>query len=271
MRGKLGFIMASTGAIAALVLVGCANTSHDEATDMATADTSPEPSPSEEPTNVVELGDGHLTFEVPRSWNAEFEDLTDAIIADGSAPEFNGRPAQQAVITNPGESVYVDVFTNVPWPDTVAVDPDEVELIHAEPFDMGYDPADDGDGMWLRTVIGENPELVDPRPTFGAYDERFEGEQYILVVAPYFAKADLGEPDELGGGMTGVRFPFSEETAGSWWDESITIAAGTISQQAAEELTGAEGLEAMQAVVETEEYEQLFDVISSFQVHVDAE
>ena len=69
--------------------------------------------------------------------------------------------------------------------------------------------------------------------------------------------------------MTAFRFPFSEDTAGAWWDESITVAAGTIKQSSAEELTGAEGLDAMRAVVETEEYEQLLEVMRSFRVHVE--
>ena len=167
--------------------------------------------------------------------------------------------------------MHVDVFTNVPWPDTVAVDPDEVELLYAPPLDMGKEPSGEGYGMWLRVVIGENTELTNSRPTFGAYDERFEDDRYMLIVAPYFAKADLGPPDEIGGGLTAFRYPFSKDTSGAWGNESLTIAAGTIRQSAAEELTGAEGLDAMRKVVETEEFEQLLDVIKSFRIHVDTE
>lgn len=262
--------LVSTSAMVALVLAACSTTSDGSVAESETASAEPQPSPPQESTNVVELGDGHLTFEIPQSWEAEFEDLTEQIIAEGSAPEFNEHTAHRVIISNPDETVHVDVFTNVPWPDTIAIDMDEVELLHTDPLDMGYEPADDGDGMWLRAVIGENPETSEARPGLGAYNERFEQGQYLLVVAPYFAKADLGDPTELGGGMTAFRFPFTQETAGAWWDESITIASGTINQHAAEELTGAQGMEAMQAAVETEEYRQLIDVISSFQIHVES-
>ena len=262
-------LIASISIVCVLVFAGCSNISDGPVAEAKTASVAPAPEVTEELTNVVELGDDHLTFEIPQSWNAEFEDLTSAIEADDTAPEFNGHSAQRAVITNPNATVHVDVFTNVPWPDTVAVDPDEVELLYAAPLDMGYEPSDDGYGMWLRVVIAENPALTNSRPTFGAYNGRFEDDRYMLIVAPYFAKGDLGPPDEIGWGLTAFRFPFTEYSAGAWWEESITIAAGTIRQSAAEELTGAEGLDAMREVGETEEFEQLFDVIKSFRVHVD--
>lgn len=269
--------MISMGVSTMLGLVGC-TTPPDEggSAKTGTASVAPEPSPpgtpspTPEPTNLVELGEGHLTFEIPNAWDAELEDITAETTADGAAPEFNGNPIHQASITNPAETISVDVVSNVPWPDVVAVDPDEVELIHAEPMDMGYEAGEAGEGMWLRAVIGENPAFRDGRPSLGSFDARFDDEQYMLVIAPYFAKADLGSPEDLGGGMTGFRFPFTEDAAGDWWDESITIAAGTISQSAAEDITGAEGLEAMQALVGTEEYDQLFDVMNSFEVHVEA-
>ncbi len=263
--------LVSAHLIGVLAFAGCASISDGPVTEAHTASAAPSPAATEKLTNEVELGDGHLTFEVPETWDAEFEDLTAALEADETAPEFNGRSAQRAALTSPDQTARVDVFTNIPWPDVVAVDPDEVQLLHAQPLEMGYEPADAGYGMWLRAVIGENPEFTDQRPTHGAYDERFEGEQYMLVVAPYFAKADLAPPDELGGGVTAFRFPFSQDTAGAWWDESITIAAGTIGQRAAESLTGEEGLEAMRAVVDTEEYAELIDVVQSFRVHVETE
>src|SRR5699024_1194927 len=142
-------------------------------TESETVSVAPTPPKAEQLSDAIELGDGHLTFEIPPTWNAEFEDLTAAIIADESAPEFNERPAHRAAITNPAETVRVDVFTNVPWPDVVAIDPDEVELLHAEQLDLGHEPVGTGDGMWLRSVIAENPDIVDPRPTHGAFDERF--------------------------------------------------------------------------------------------------
>ena len=261
-------MLASANVIGVLVFAGCSTISDGPVAETEIASVAPIPAETEEFT-TVDLGDGHLTFEIPQSWNAGFEDLTAAIEADDAAPDFNGRLAQRAVITNPEATVHVDVFTNVPNPDTVAVDPNEVELLDAVPLDMGHEPSDEGYGMWLRVVIGENPQLTDPRPTFGAYDERFENDRYMLIVAPYFARGDLGPPDEIGGGVTAFRFPFSEDTAGTWFEESITIAAGTINQTAAEELTGTEGLDAMRAVVDTEEFEQLYDVIKSFRVHVD--
>ncbi|GAA4106585.1 hypothetical protein GCM10022249_02500 [Enteractinococcus coprophilus] len=187
-------------------------------------------------------------------------------MADGSAPEFNGYTAHQATITNLDETVAVDVFTNVPWPDVAAIDPNEVELLHAEPLDIGY-VGEGSEPIWLRAVIGENPS-VQGRPHFGMFDGRFDDEQYLLVVAPYVSKAELGEPEEIGGGMSAFITPYSVSTAGQWWEEVITIAAGTINQNGAEKLTGLEGLEAMQALVETEEYEQLLNVIRSFKVHV---
>lgn len=259
-----------------LGLVGCTAPDEGAPAKTGTASDAPElshaeeSSPTPEQTNLVELGEGHLTFEIPVSWDAELEDITEEATAAGAAPEFNGNPVHQATITNASDTISVDVITNVPWPDVVAVDPDEVELIHAEPFDMGYEVGEAGEGMWLRAVIGENPEFRNGRPSLGSFDGRFNDEQYMLVIAPYFAKADLGSPEELGGGMTGFRFPFTEDTAGDWWDESITIAAGTISQSAAEEITGTEGLEAMQALVGTAEYDQLFEVMNSFEVHVEA-
>lgn len=257
--------------IGALAIAGCSNITDGPVTEAETASVAPTPAATEDLTTTVELGEGHLTFEIPEAWDAEFEDLTAALEADDTAPQFNGRSAQRAVITSPEETARVDVFTNIPWPDIVAVDTDEVQLLHAEPLDMGYEPADDGYGMWLRAVIGENPELTDGRPTHGAYDERFEGERYLLVVAPYFVKEDAGPPDELNGGMTAFRFPFTAATAGDWWQESITIAAGTMRQSVAEELTGEEGLEAMRAVVHTEEYADLIDIVQSFRIHVTTE
>lgn len=251
-----------------LVLAGCSGISDGPVHEAETASVAPTPAGAAEQSSQIDLGNGHLTFEVPQSWHAEFEDLTAALKSDPTVPEFNGQPAQRAVITNPDETVQVDVFTNMPWPDLVAVDVDERELLHAEPLDIGYEPAEDGYGMWVRAVIGENPEFTGKLPTFGMYNDRFEGERYVLVVAPYFAKAELGPPDEIHGGMTAFRFPFSEDTAGAWSDESITIAAGTIKQSSAEELTDAEGLDAMREVVETEEYEQLLEVMRSFRVHV---
>lgn len=253
-----------------LVGVGCSPPeAMPESSPQPTEAATPEPTPTEtlESTTTVELSDGYLTFEIPESWDIQIEDMTQTIIDEGSAPEFNGHTAHQAIITNPEETVTLDVFTNLPWPDVVALDPDETELLRAELLDIGY-TSDDGDDLWLRAAIGENPALGEARPSFGLFDGRFEDEQYILVVAPYAAKSDLGDPEAVGGGMTAFITPYSESTAGSWWDEIITIAAGTIDQAAAEELTGLEGLEAMQAVVETEEYEQLVDVIRSFQVHV---
>ena len=262
------FVLPSTCLLGVLAFAGCTSISDGPVTETETASVAP--SATEKITNVVELGEGHLTFEIPQDWDAEFEDFTAVFEADEAVPEFNGRSAQRAEIVNPDGTVHLDVFTNIPWPDVVAVDPDEVVLLHAEPLHMGYEPVEDGYGMWLRAVIGENPEWTDPRPTFGAYDGRFEDDRYLLVVAPYLAKAELGPPDELGGGQTGFRFPFSEETTGMGWDENITIAAGTINQRTAEELTGAEGLAAMRAVVDTEEYAELVDVIQSFRVHVEA-
>lgn len=252
-----------------LVLAGCSSISDGRVHEAETASVAPTPAVTEEQISEIELGNGHLTFEVPESWHAEFEDLTAALETDPTVPEFNGQSAQRAVISNPDETVHVDVFTNLPWPDLVAVDVDERELLHAEPLDIGYEPSEEGYGMWVRAVIGENPEFTGKLPTFGMYNERFAGERYVLVVAPYFAKAELGPPDEIHGGMTAFRFPFSEDTAGARSDESITIAAGTIKQSSAEELTGAEGLDAMRAVVETEEYEQLLEVMRSFRVHVE--
>ncbi|GAA2033353.1 hypothetical protein GCM10009720_12290 [Yaniella flava] len=256
----------------ALVGVGCSSPQPEakpETPAQPTADAIPEPTPTEtvEAKTTVELSDGYLTFDIPEPWDTQIEDMTQTIIEEGSAPEFNGHTAHQAIITNPEETVTLDVFANIPWPDVVALDPDETELLHAEPLDIGYDNAE-GDDLWLRAVIAENPALGDARPSFGLFDGRFEDEQYILVVAPYAAKADLGDPKTVDGGMTAFITPFSESTAGSWWDEIITIAAGTINQSAAEELTGLEGLEAMQALVETEEYSQLLDWVSSFRVHV---
>ncbi|GAA4479147.1 hypothetical protein GCM10023190_21700 [Enteractinococcus fodinae] len=258
-----------TPLIGALAFAGCASISDGPVTEAETASVAPTPAATEDLTTTVELGDGHLTFEIPETWDAEFEDLTAALEADERAAEFNGRSAQRAVITSPDETARVDVFTNMPWPDIVAVDADEVQLLHAEPLDMGYEPAEDGYGMWLRAVIGENPEFTDERPTYGAYDERFEGERYLLVVAPYFADDGVGPPDELDGGVAAFRFPFSDTPAGDRADESITIAAGTIRQSVAEDLTGEEGLDAMRAVVDTEEYAELIDIVQSFRVHVE--
>ena len=255
--------------IGALAFAGCSSISDGPVTEAETASVAPTPAATEDLTTTVELGDGHLTFEIPETWDAEFEDLTAALEADDTAPDFNGRSAQRAVITSPDETARVDVFTNIPWPDIVAVDTDEVQLLHAEPLDMGYEPADDGYGLWLRAIIGENPEYTDGRPTYGAYDERFEDERYLLVVAPYFAEDDVGPPDELHGGVAAFRFPFSNVIAGERSDESTTIAAGTIRQSVAEELTGEEGLDAMRAVVDTEEYAELIDIVQSFRVHVE--
>lgn len=268
-RARLFFVGAQL--IGALAIAGCSSISDGPVTEAETASVAPTPAGIKDATTTVELGDGQLTFDLPEAWDAEFEDLTAALEADDSAPEFNGRSAQRAAITSPEETARVDVFTNIPWPDVVAVDADEVQLLHAEPLDMGYEPADDGYGMWLRAVIGENPEFTDGRPTQGAYDERFEGEQYMLVVAPYFATEDGGPPDELHGGVTAFRFPISEAIVGERPEESITIAAGTIRQSVAEELTGEEGLEAMRAVVHTEEYADLIEIVQSFRIHVETE
>lgn len=263
-----GFFFSSTCLLGVLICAGCASISDGPVAETETASVAP--SPAEKVTNAVELGEGHLTFDIPETWNAEFEDFTAVFEADESIPEFNGRSAQRAEISNPDQTVHLDVFTNIPWPDVVAVDADEVVLLHAEPLDMGVEPEQDGYGIWLRAVIAENPERTNPRPTVGVYDGRFENDRYLLVVAPYLATAEHGPPDELGGGQKSFRFPFSQETAGAWWEESITIAAGTISQRAAEELTGAKGLDAMRQVVDTEEYAELVDVIQSFRVHVEA-
>ena len=73
-----------------------------------------------------------------------------------------------------------------------------------------------------------------------------------------------GPPDELDGRVTAFRFPSVDDAGGQPSDESITIAAGTIRQSVAEELTGEEGLDAMRAVVHTEEYADLIEIVQSF-------
>ena len=266
-RARLFFVGAQL--IGALAIAGCSSISDGPVTEAETASVAPTPAATEDLTTTIELGDGHLTFDIPEAWDAEFEDLTAALEADDAAPAFNGHSAQRAVITSPDETARVDVFTNLPWPDIVAVDTDEVQLLHAEPLDMGYEPPMTGMASGC-AVIGENPEFTDGRPTQGAYDERFEGERYLLVVAPYFAAEDVGPPDEPHGGITAFRFPFSAATTGVQPEESITIAAGTIRQSVAEELTGEEGLDAMRAVVNTEEYADLIEIVQSFRVHVEA-
>jgi|GEM_PF-6762184 len=229
-----------TNILGAVVFASCANLSDAPVTEAETASVAPSPAVRDEPIDTVELGDGHLSFEIPQSWDAEFEDFTSAFEADETAPEFNGRSAQRATITNPGATVHVDVFTNIPWPDVVAVDALEVEVLHAEPLDMGHEPSEEGHHMWLRVIISENPEHTTQGPTSGAYNERFEDDRYLRIMAPYLVPADKEPPDEPNTGITAFRFPYDAETAGAWWDENITIAAGTISQSAAEELTGGE-------------------------------
>lgn len=262
----MGFRLVIISVIFALASAGCSPSETVSKTPAELPARTSIPPETVEPKTSVELTDGHLTFEIPESWNAQIEDMTESITADGSAPQFNGHTAHQATITNPGQTVMIDVFANVPWPDVSAIDPNEIELLHSEPLDIGY-ATDSGDAIWLRAVIGENPEH-EGRPHFGMFDGRFEDEQYLLVVAPYAAKTDRNDLDEVGGGISSFIMPFSESTAGVWWDEVITIAAGTINQSAAEELTGLEGLDAMQALLDTQEYEELVDVMSSFQVHV---
>jgi hypothetical protein len=258
-----------TNIFGTVVFASCANLSEAPVTNAETASVAPSPGVQDEPIDTVELGDGHLSFEIPQSWNTEFEDFTSAFEADETAPEFNGRSAQRATITNPGATVHVDVFTNILWPDVVAVDAPEVEVLHAEPLDMGHEPSEEGHHMWLRVVISENPEHTAQGFSNGAFNERFEDNRYLLIVAPYLV--DEEPPEEPNTGITAFRFPFDEETAGVWWDENISIAAGTISQNAAEELTGAKGLEAMRAAVDTGEFDELYDMMQSFRVHVEAE
>src|SRR5690625_4188926 len=147
-----------TNILGAVVFASCANLSDAPVTEAETASVAPSPAVRDEPIDTVELGDGHLSFEIPQSWDAEFEDFTSAFEADETAPEFNGRSAQRATITNPGATVHVDVFTNIPWPDVVAVDALEVEVLHAEPLDMGREPSEEGHHMRLGVSIRENPE-----------------------------------------------------------------------------------------------------------------
>src|SRR5690625_970045 len=229
-----------TNILGAVVFASCANLSDAPVTEAETASVAPSPAVRDEPIDTVELGDGHLSFEIPQSWDAEFADVPSAFRADETASAFNGRSAQGATITKPGATVHVDVFTNIPWPDVVAVDALEVEVLHAEPLDMGHEPSEEGHHMWLRVIISENPEHTTQGPTSGAYNERFEDDRYLRIMAPYLVPADKEPPDEPNTGITAFRFPYDAETAGAWWDENITIAAGTISQSAAEELTGGE-------------------------------
>ena len=62
--------------ICLLVFAGCSNLSEGPVVEAETASVAPAPTVTAELTNVIELGDNHLTFEIPQSWNAEFEDLT---------------------------------------------------------------------------------------------------------------------------------------------------------------------------------------------------
>ena len=152
-RARLFFVGAQL--IGALAIAGCSSISDGPVTEAETASWRRRRLQPRDLTTTVELGDGHLTFEIPETWDAEFEDLTAALEADDAAPAFNGHSAQRAVITSPDETARVDVFTNIPWPDLVAVDVDEVQLPMLSRWIWDMNPPMTDMAVWLRAVIGE--------------------------------------------------------------------------------------------------------------------
>lgn len=227
------------------------------ATATATATTTETGSPSASATETAEAGErfsaenGVFAWMLPAGWTAQSSEYSEEFV------DYTGYGYEQVVFSSQESPLTVQATLGVGPTDGDGPKPDIVEVLDLEQLTDVPAAAPGGapseDTVWLRTMLVTSSEHL----------ELPSGEDYELSVAvltfPEGVDPQSTDEDAWSAWQYGVAGP-EENQYGS------NFISSSIEQSEAEELTGEQGEDAMRAVLETEDYEQLRALLTSMEV-----
>lgn len=202
------------------------------------------------PTQTHSTEGDHFQWTLPASWT-----VTEELAGPDTSDEY-GVENERWVFQNHDEKALFTADTGQGPMDGDGVKPDVVEVLETEELeDIPVDPSNDGDVHYRAAILEDNGQ--------GGEQGFFEGEDYRLAVQVTTVPegTDPESTEEFWDAWTYVLPPAEGTEQGT----AATL-QGHITQADAEELTGEEGEDALRAVVETGQYQELRLVATSMEV-----
>lgn len=202
------------------------------------------------PTQTHRTEGGHFQWTLPASWTVSEES-----VGPDTTDEF-GVTNERAVFQNHDESVLFTADTGQGPTDSDGVKPDVVEVLDTERLeDVPEDASTEGDVYYRAAILEDNGQL--------GGQGFFEGEEHRLAVQVVTVPEGT-DPASTGDYWDSWRYVLP---AAEGFDQGTgAMLQGHITESDAEELTGEEGEDALRAVVETGQYDELRLVATSLEV-----
>lgn len=207
-------------------------------------------------TQTYTTESGAFTWTFPETWSASQEDYSEELL------DYQGVPYEEVLFQDAEGILEYRTATGVGPTDNDGPKPDVVEVLEAE--ELPEIPVSEAEGaigsgpVWYRaTLYQASEDWPDP--------ESFEGGEFLLNVQ--VVNIDEGLDPEAIDESYWTSWFYEQPPAEGFDHGAATFLSGSVTQETAEELTGLEGEEAMRALLETEEYEQLRSVATSMEVN----
>ena len=198
---------------------------------------------------------GVFTWRFPETWSASQEDYNEELL------DYQGVPYEEVLFQDSEGITQYRTTTGLGPTDNDGPKPDVVEVLEAEelpgiPVNEGEEATGSGP-VWYRASLYQANEDVPDLVSF-------EGGEFLLSVQVVNISEDL-DP-EAGDDSHWSSWFYEQPPAEGFEAGAAAVLSGSVTQDAAEEITGLEAEEAMRAFLETEEYGQLRSVATSMEV-----